>query len=113
DPTARLNAPCWIGEHALIGPGANIGPGAILEDRVIVEAGARVSGSLVGPETFVGELISVQNSLAHGSTLVNWMTDSCLRVPDAFFLCSLNDRDFATPTSGVLGRVLAAAAMAV
>lgn len=111
DPAARLHAPCWIGEHTLVGAGANIGPNAILEDRVIVEPHARIATSVVGPETFVGELLSVQNSLAQGSTLVNWMTGSCLRVPDAFFLCSLSRRRFAPPTAGWIGRSLAAAAM--
>jgi len=113
DPTAHLHAPCWIGEHALVSAGANLGPGAILEDRVVIEAGARVTESVIGPETFVGELISVQNSLAHGGTLVNWMTDSCLHVPDAFFLCSLGDRRFGASRSGVTGRLLAVAALIV
>ncbi len=113
DPTAHLHAPCWIGEHALVSAGANLGPGAILEDRVVIETGARVTESVIGPETFVGELISVQHSLAHGSTLVNWMTDSCLHVPDAFFLCSLGDRRFATSRSGLTGRLLAIAALIV
>ena len=113
DPTALLHAPCWVGEHALIGAGAIIGPRAIVEDRVVVEEGARVTESIVGPETFVGELISVQNSLAHGSTLINWMTASSVTVPDAFFLCSLNQRKFATPSSSLPGRMLALAAMLV
>lgn len=111
DPTAQLHAPCWIGEHVLVSAGANIGPGAILEDRVVIEAGARVTQSVIGPETFVGELISVQHSLAQGSTLVNWMTDSCLHVPDAFFLCALGDRRFASSESGLAGRLLAVAAL--
>ncbi len=111
DPSAHLHAPCWIGEHTLVSAGANIGPGAILEDRVVIEEGARVTQSTIGPETFVGELISVQHSLAHGSTVVNWMTDSCLRVPDAFFLCSLGDRGFTTSSSGLVGRLLAGLAL--
>lgn len=110
-PTAQLHAPCWIGEHALISDGVVIGPGAIVEDRAIVESGARVTQSVVGPETFVGEMISVHQSLAHGSTVVNWQTDSCLRVPDAFFLCSLNERRFSAQGSNIVGRTLALAAM--
>jgi hypothetical protein len=110
-PTARLNAPCWIGEHVLIGDGAVIGPDAILEDRVVVESGTWVAHSAIGPETFVGELMSVQHSLASGSTLVNWQSGSCLRVPDAFFLCSLGERRFAPGTSGLPGRTLACLAM--
>jgi hypothetical protein len=113
DPTARLHAPCWVGEHTLIAAGAMIGPGAILDDRVIVEAGARVTQSVIGPETFIGELISVENSLAQGSTLVNWKTGSCLRVPDAFFLSSLNDRRFTPASSSLLARVLAAVSMII
>jgi hypothetical protein len=110
-PTAQLRAPCWIGEHTLIGPSATIGPNAIIEDRTVIEDGACVVQSVVGPETFVGEFISVQNSLASGGTVVNWVTNSCLRVPDAFLLCSLADRRFSRPSSGMVGRVLAAAAM--
>ena len=109
---AQLHPPCWIGEHAIIGPGAVIGPGAILEDRVVVERGARVLQSIVGPETFVGEMCSLQSSLAHGSTLVNWQTGSHLQVPDAFLLCSLQARPFVRANAGLLGRAAAFAAMA-
>ena len=109
--SAQLHAPCWIGEHVLISEGAVIGPNAIVEDRAVIESGARINQSIVGPETFVGELISLHNSIAHGSTVVNWQTDSCLRVPDAFFLCSLSERKFATQGSSLIARALAFAAM--
>ena len=111
--TATLHAPCWIGENVLVGPEAVIGPDAILENRVVVERQARVAHSVVSPDTFVGEHISVDRSVASGSTLVNWQSGSCLRVPDAFFLCSLNDRRFARPAPAWLGRVAALAAMLV
>ncbi len=110
-PTARLHAPCWIGDHTVISDAAIIGPDAIIEDRVVVEQGARVTQSIIGPETFVGQMISVGHSLASGSTVVNWQTDSCLRVPDAFFLCSLGERRFDAQGSTLFGRTLALAAM--
>ena len=113
DPMARLHAPCWIGEHTLVNAGAVIGPGAVLDDRVVVEEGARVRQSMVGPATFVGKMISVEDSLAQGSTIVNWKTGSCLQVPDAFFLCALNERRFAPAASNLPGRILAAAAMVI
>ena len=112
-PSARLQAPCWIGDYTLVGPHAQVGPDAILDDRVVVEEGARITRSVVAPETFVGEHISLEHSLAQGATVVNWTNGSCLRVPDEFFLCSLDDRRFAPARSSLLGRVLAAAAMAV
>lgn len=88
-PAAELIAPCWIGDQVFVEPRAVVGPGAIIEDRAVVECDARVAQSWVGPDTFVGRMTSVANSLASGSTLTNWGTDSSLRVPDPFLLCSL------------------------
>jgi hypothetical protein len=89
-PSAQLIAPCWIGDQVSVGAGAVVGPGAIIEDRSAVESKARVTQSWVGPETFVGKMTSVANSLAWGSTLIDWRNDSSLRVPDPFLLCSLS-----------------------
>lgn len=87
--TAKLIAPCWIGDHAWIEAGAVIGPNAVLESEAFVARGAQVSHSVIGPKTFVGEFTEVRNSIAWGSTLVNWERDSCLKVTDEFLLCSL------------------------
>jgi len=70
---------------------AVIGPGAILEDGVVVGTGALVEQSVIGPATFVGAHTRVENSIAHSHTLINWSTNSCLCVPDAFWLSSLNE----------------------
>jgi hypothetical protein len=109
--TARLEAPCWIGQGVVIADHVIVGPGAMIDDHVAVERGARIRHSIVGPNTFVGQNISLQDSLAHGSTLVNWTNNSCLRVPDAFFLCSLSARRLAFDGSGLVGRTLALASM--
>jgi hypothetical protein len=90
--TAQLIAPCWIGDQVFVEPHAVIGPGAILEDRSVVEKHAHVEQSWVGPDTFVGPMTSVSHSLAWGERLINWRTDSSLRVPDPFLLCSLARR---------------------
>jgi hypothetical protein len=109
DPTARLHAPCWIGENVFVAANANIGPDAIVDDRVIVESGARIEHSVIWPETFVGRLVAVRNSLASGSTLLNHQTGSCLRVPDDFLLGPLDQRPFDIGAGGLLGRALALA----
>lgn len=86
---AILKGPCWLGHHVHIGPDAVIGPNAILEDRVVIDKAAEVQSSLVGPETFVGALTRLENSIAWGSTLIDWRSSSCTQVPDPFLLCSL------------------------
>ncbi len=85
---AKLIAPCWIGERAWIEAGATIGPNAVLEREVFIAHGAEVSHSVIGPETLVGQFTEIRNSIAWGSTLINWQRDSCLKVPDSFLLCS-------------------------
>jgi NDP-sugar pyrophosphorylase family protein len=89
DPSVELHAPCWIGKNVRIGPNAVIGPRAVLEDRVIVESASEISDSAIGPETFVGALTKVQDSLAWGNTLINWRNGSCTQVPDPFLMCPL------------------------
>ncbi len=107
-PSARLRPPCWLGDQVRIGPEAVIGPMAILEDRVLVERAATVAHSAVGPDTLVGKLVEIDHSLALGSRLVNWRTGSALKVPDAFLLSSLGERQrLASRTGQWLGRVAA------
>jgi NDP-sugar pyrophosphorylase family protein len=89
-PTARLIAPCWIGDQVFIEPGAIVGPDAIIEDRSVVADEARVVHSWVGPDTFIGPMTSVVSSLAWGRHLTNWRSDSSLEVPDPFLMCSLS-----------------------
>ena len=105
-PQAKLIGPCWIGDQVYVEPGAVVGPSAIIEDRAVVEGDSLVTQSWVAPDTFIGPMTSVAASLASGSTLVNWRTDSSLHVPDPFLMCSL-----ARPQSAALidrfGRSLA------
>ena len=102
-PGARLNAPCWIGDHATIEADAVVGPEAVVEDRALIGAGARIVGSVVGPDTFVGRLTAITRSLAAGSLLVNWSTESVLRVPDRFLLCSLAELAPLLPPAALTG----------
>ncbi len=106
-PSATLIGPCWVGDQVSVEAGALVGPGVILEDRTVVGRNALVAQSWVGPDTSVGAMTSVSNSLAWGSSLIDWRTDSFLHVPDPFLLCSLAKA--ATPVStDRFGRALAA-----
>lgn len=100
---AELHAPCWLGENVFVGSGAVIGPKAAIEDRSLIESGAKISESVIGPETFVGEFTEIRHSIAWGDTLVNWQQDSCLKVPDAFLLRPLR------PLASPLARIFQAA----
>ena len=104
-PEAQLRSPCWIGQYVYVGAGASVGPNAIIEDRSFIEAGAEISNSVIGPDTFVGRLAALQKSFALGSTLVNWETDSVIQVPDAFLLCGLKRSANAKSSEKLLHRL--------
>lgn len=104
-PAAELVAPCWIGDRVSVEEGAVVGPGAIIEDRSVAGRNARIANSWIGPDTFVGRMTSVANSIAWGSTLVDWRTDSVLHVPDPFLLSSLSKSKFSATTDR-FGRAL-------
>jgi NDP-sugar pyrophosphorylase family protein len=86
---ARLKPPCWVGKHVFAGAGAVIGPDTVLEEGAFIEAQAEVSHSWVGPDTLVGRGTRLANSIAIGSRLINYQTESLAVVPDPFVLCSL------------------------
>jgi hypothetical protein len=104
---AELRAPCWIGPHTVVAADTVIGPMAVIEDRVMVEPGVEIANSSVAPETFVGRLTELKNSIADGSILINWRSASCARVPDAFLLCSLAKRRHTVKSSNLFARALA------
>jgi hypothetical protein len=111
-PAAELVAPCWIGDRASVEEGAVVGPGAIIEDRSVAGSSSRIVHSWVGPDTFVGRMTYVANSIAWGSTLIDWRTDSVLHVPDPFLLSSLS-KSKSSATTDRFGRALGAKAPAV
>jgi len=112
-PDAQLIAPCWIGSNVVIGAHCVIGPSAFIEDRVMIESAVEISDSAVAPETFVGSLVELKNSLAHGRLLINWQTASATTVPDTFLLSSLAERKSRTKPGGILGRLCALLALIV
>jgi NDP-sugar pyrophosphorylase family protein len=104
---AELIAPCWMGDNVRIGKNAVVGPNAFLEDGVVLDSTCAVKNSWVGPETFLGTLAELKDSLALGNLLVNWKTASHTEVPDSFLLTSLaetgkrrekRDKEAQTPT---------------
>jgi NDP-sugar pyrophosphorylase family protein len=104
-PEAVLQGPCWIGRNVIIGPGGVVGPNAIIEDGAFLEASAVIADSYIGADTFVGKFNNVAQSIALGSTLINWASGSATTVPDPFLLSSLRGERLAH-SHGILSRVV-------
>lgn len=88
-PSAKLYAPCWLGRGVHIGEHAIVGPHAIIEEESYIDETAEVADAWVGPQTYLGGLTQVTESLAWGNTLINWRTGSHIAVPDPFLMSSV------------------------
>lgn len=103
--SAKLMAPCWLGHHVQVGGSSVVGPMAFLEDQVVIEKQATITNSWVGPETFVGTLTELKDSLAWGSLLVNWKTGSHIVIPDPFLMTSLAAKPREEKSQGKLSKL--------
>jgi len=89
DNTAQLVGPCWIGRGVHLGENAIVGPNCIVEDETYIDDNAELADAWIGPDTYVGALTQVKDSLAWGNALINWRTNSHITVPDPFLLSSV------------------------
>ena len=71
DPSAKVIAPCWIGENVWVRGRATVGPNAFIEDSALVDNDAEVTAGWIGPHTYIGALTQVRNSLDRKSTRLN------------------------------------------
>lgn len=109
DASAKLIAPCWLGENVWVRGGATVGPHAFVENSAMVDHNAEVSSSWIGPSTYVGALTHVRASLAWADGLLNHETGSFVEVADAFLLSNLRGESGFDRSSPWSGRLLAAA----
>lgn len=91
-PTARLNAPCWIGPQAHIGPGCVLGPEVYIGRGCVLDEDVEASEAVVCWDTFVGRHTRLHKSAAQGGTLLNWERGSRSEIADDFILSDLADR---------------------
>lgn len=88
-PTVKFCAPVWLGDYVHVEDGATIGPNAVIENYAWVAAGAEITDSCLGEETYLGPATHLNHSLALGATLIDWKSNSVTWIKDPFLLCNL------------------------
>ncbi len=109
----KLEAPCWIGRNVYIADKVEIGPNTIIEDECLIDKGVKTEACQVAQRTYVGCETELRQSIAWGSSLVNWKTGSSLVVRDPFLLSRLDDNDSLSRefSPGILSRLTALIAL--
>lgn len=104
-PTARLLAPVFISENSEIEARATVGPGVFLGERTIVGRGALISNSMVLTMSSVGEDLTLRDSIASRSRILNTRLGISLSVADELLLGNLERRSVRQALSGLFSRV--------
>lgn len=91
-PDVVLRGPAWIGAGVLIRPGATIGDGTIVEEGSYIDDGASLTGSIIGPWTYVGKYTEIIDSFAWGNNLLSLETGSLAELTDPFLLSEVKIR---------------------
>ena len=111
DPSAKLTAPCWLGDNVWVGAEAEIGPDAFVEDAAFVDSAAEVTASWIGPRTYVGSLTQIGNSFAWADGLQNHINGSFSEIVDIFLLGDLQGEHGFVRNSPWFGRLAALLAL--
>jgi len=109
ETSAKIIAPCWLGENVWVRNGATVGPDAFIEDTAMVDNDAEITAGWIGQRTYVGALTQVRNSFAWADGLLNHTNESFTEIVDAFLLGDLQGKhgfERSSPWYGQLAALL-------
>jgi hypothetical protein len=111
-PSAKLEAPVFVGENCRIGEAAQIGPLAVLGRDCVLDRQSMVRESVVLPGSYVGEALDLENAIVDRGKLINITLGAELAIGEEFLLGSVTGRGGARGRR-LLGRMFAAMLLAV
>jgi NDP-sugar pyrophosphorylase family protein len=89
-PVSAIKAtPVFAGSRCHVAANAELMSGVILGDNVMIDRRATLRSALVTANTYVGELVEVNNAIVDGATLIHLDTGVVTEVTDAFLLARI------------------------
>jgi hypothetical protein len=104
---AHITAPAWIGPHACVREGAQVGPEAVIERGAFIDCYATVTQAWIGPDTYLGKDLGVQNAMAWGQGLLSIPRNSFVEVRDAFMMSDLAGHSHLQSRATMVERLIA------
>jgi hypothetical protein len=89
-PSARLQAPCYVGEDAWIGADCRIGPYSVIAAGCVVERETAVARSVVYEGTFLGPELEVSDSCVNRNRIHNVRLGAEIEVGEAHVASALS-----------------------
>lgn len=97
-----------VGAHCRIEASAELYGEVVIANDVIVDRHTILRDSVILPETYVGELIEVQNAIVQGNRLIRVDTGAVLPVVETFLLADLREVTLGSALADPLNRALGA-----
>jgi mannose-1-phosphate guanylyltransferase/phosphomannomutase len=95
----------FVGSGCEVHPTAELSHEVVISDHVIIDRHARLSDTVVLPDTYVGEWVNLSHSIAWGNDLIRIDIDTHIRITDAFLLADLRQTTLGNSLSPLLNRV--------
>jgi lipopolysaccharide/colanic/teichoic acid biosynthesis glycosyltransferase len=85
-PTVKIAAPVYIGENSYIGREVELGAGTVIGSNVVIDDEATISKSTILSETYVGQLLNVENRIVSPTSISDPESGETTAVVDPFLL---------------------------
>lgn len=112
-PRSLRQGVAFVGSHCRVEASAEFYGEVVIANDVIVDRHAILRDSVVLPETYVGELVEVQNAIVQGNRLIRVDTGAVLPVVETFLLADLREATLGGTLAEPLNRALGALALAL
>jgi len=87
--SAVLRGPLLMGDEVYIRKDAEIGPNALIGDRSLIDEGARVANSVIGPDTYIGCNTSFEYQYVSGDYCVDLNNQAAIYIDDPVIIADL------------------------
>ncbi|MFZ1400163.1 MAG: sugar transferase [Candidatus Promineifilaceae bacterium] len=85
-PSVKIVPPLYIGDGCRIGRNVELGPGVVIGDNVILDDEASVRESVILNNTYVGQLVNIDQRIVSQNRLVDVTTNRAIELVDRFLL---------------------------
>ena len=106
-PTAKLNAPVYIGENCRIGAGVELGPRVVIASDCLVDQSSTLADTVVFAGSYVGQALELRHSIVNRNRLISVKAGTEIIVADNFILGSFVERDLLQLVKRARSRILA------
>lgn len=96
----------WVGADCRIDARAELHQEVVIHDRVVVERYASLQQCVVLPDTYIGELVEIQNAIVRGNDLIRVDSGAVLDLTGTFLLTDLKPATLRTALANPLHQLL-------